>query len=71
MNHPPLPSTCPHTFDFPATGSRLDKKDVSLEAVSLRIEGGWKEPLMFLWKEHHNFPIHLKCYQCAWSQLCW
>lgn len=26
MNHPPLPSTCPHTFYFPATGSRLDKK---------------------------------------------
>lgn len=38
------------------------QKDVSLETVSFRTEGDWKQ--------HHNFPIHLKCYQCVWGRLC-
>lgn len=64
----PLPFTCPHTFYFPATGSWLDKKTCHWWPSLSEQRVVATRQLMFLWKEHHNFPIHLKCYQCAWGR---
>ena len=67
-----LPSTCPHTFYFPATGSRLDKKTRHWRPSLSEWRVAGPRQLVFLWKEHHNFPIHLKCSQCAWGRPgCW